>query len=148
MLHEINSARQSLTHKWLESKGYIISDLATAALVLKHWAINIHSARGLQFWTYFIPKYYIQCKKKLEAVITFLKKTLSCLWVKAEAIMVVDMQQGNTLIPMTNNNDVSQLWIVLIHSVDYRLPLVHNVMIIAECGGINWSPSNEISSMD
>ena len=62
--------------------------------------------------------------------------------------MVVDMQQGNTLIPMTNNNDVSQLWIVLIHSVDYRLPLVHNVMIIAECRGINWSPSNEISSMD
>ena len=33
-----------LTHKRLEMQGCIISTMATAALVLKHQAISIHSA--------------------------------------------------------------------------------------------------------
>ena len=35
---------ETLTHKWLETHEYVISTVATAALVLKHQVISNHSA--------------------------------------------------------------------------------------------------------
>ena len=33
-----------LTHKQLETHGFVLSNVATDDLVLKHWGISIHSA--------------------------------------------------------------------------------------------------------
>ena len=44
MFPKINSAHQWLTHKQLETHGYVLSTVATDVLVLKHQGISIHSA--------------------------------------------------------------------------------------------------------
>ena len=50
----------NLTNKHLEMHAYVVSTMATDALVLKYQAISIHSADyNLFYWTSSIQKYCI-----------------------------------------------------------------------------------------
>ena len=59
-----------LTHKQLQIHGFVLSTVATDALVLKHQAISIHSSK----WIFLLldssnKKYYIYMKKTENKII-------------------------------------------------------------------------------
>ena len=103
----------ALTHKQLETNAYIISTVATDAMVLKHQAISIYNADGLAqdiFCTE--PVLYKRLFLKwimLEIKIISLRKLLSCLsdnlWMCI--IFVFSVKGNHTMIVRT-----SGLWAV------------------------------------
>ena len=69
----------NLTHKQLETHGYILNTIATDTLVLKHCAISIHIADEIFI---VLDQFYADISYSkgitLENVITFKKKNMSC----------------------------------------------------------------------
>ena len=63
-----------LIHKPLETHGCLICTVATAALVLKHQAISIHSTVYLLCWASFVQKTQHSMRTKLESEIKLKKK--------------------------------------------------------------------------
>ena len=76
---------RTLTHKWLETHGCLISTLVTAALALKHQAISTHSAEQvLTVLDQFHKNMLDTQQTNLETDITFLKKLPTRLRVKQQ----------------------------------------------------------------